>query len=248
MREALTDILKHTSSLFEMLIIDGSDKETTVKAMDKEKTIIFQAKAKEVLSDFDVGQSTMSNLGLLKGLLEFPSYNTEAASLTVKRGTDRRTNSPIVEEIGFKDSKGGGATYRLGDIRMIKDENRPPQVSSIPWELEFEPNRSNLDEFIKLTSLYNEVDKLFCPRTVNGNLQFSLGVENSSTHRASMVFEEGVNANIKGDAKYSTDAFLSILKLASAHPTKLHMSSRGVLMVSFETAHACYEYIIRAQG
>lgn len=246
MREALSDLLKYTASLFPTLHVVGSDDQTIVKAMTEDKNIIFYAKLKTPLPVFNIGESAMPNLGLLNGLLNFPSYNSDGATIEAKTAVTPR--GTIVEKIEFRDTRGAGSTYRLSDPRVVAEEKRPPEVTAVQWELELEPNRASLDEFAKLASLYSDVDgKLFRMKTVNGNLQFSIGDEDSSTHHASMVFEEGVGVSLGGSAKYPIQAFQSTLKLAAAHPTRLHLNSRGLMMVGFETPYATYSYYIRGE-
>ena len=240
MREQLTDIVKHTAALFPWVLVEGTDTETKFASMSEDKTVIFQGVMKTPSPELK-GESALSSLTLLNGLLGFTSYQTDKATFTVKRFKD----DTRVEEFEFKDAKKAGATYRLMNPSMIKPEDRPPSIDSIPWELDFEPQKAKMTEFTQLSGLLSEVDRLFTPRTIDGDLHFLLGEEGSSNHRASMVFEEGVTANIKGDIKYSVPALQSAIKVAGAD-YRLHLTSRGVIMVSCETAYATYQYIIRA--
>jgi hypothetical protein len=241
MRDALSDLLKQTSALFPQALVEGTDSETKVSAMTADKTIIFKAILKQPLADLK-GESALSNLSMLGGLLNFSSYNTDTATFTVTRSA----RHDGVEDFRFKDSKKAGSVYRLMNPAMIKEEDRPPSVANIPWEMSFEPQKAKLTEFSQLAGLYSEVDKLFTPRTVDGDLRFIIGDEGSSNHRCDMVFEEAVTANIKGDIKYSIPAFQSIIKAAGGHPATLHLTSRGVMMVRVETTYGVYEYILRA--
>ncbi len=242
MRDALSDLLKQTSSLFPQVLIQGKATETRVAAMTADKTIIFMATFKEPLPDL-LGESALSNLGVLNGLLNFTSYNTDTSTFTVTRSA----RHDGVESFEFKDAKKkAGSVYRLMNPAMIKEEDRPPSVANIPWEASFEPQKAKLTEFGQLQSMFSEVDKLFTPRTVDGDLRFIIGDEGSSNHRGDMVFEEDINATIKGDIKYSIPAFQSIMKIAGAHPTTLNLNSRGVMMIRVETRFATYEYILRA--
>lgn len=240
MREQLTDIVKHTAALFPWVLVEGSDTETKFSSMSEDKTVIFQAALKTPSADLR-GESALSSLTLLNGLLGFSSYQTEAASFSIRRFKD----DTRVEEFEFKDAKKAGATYRLMNPAMIKEEDRAPSVSNIPWELAFEPQKAKLTEFTQLSGLLSEVDRLFTPKTIDGDLHFLLGEEGSSNHRASMVFQEDVSAVIKGDIKYSVPALQSAIKVAGSE-YKLHLTSRGVIMVSCETVYATYQYIIRA--
>lgn len=241
MRDALSDLLRQTSSLFKQTLIVGKETETRVLAMTEDKTIIFQADFKTALPEMS-GESAFSNLGMLSGLLNFTSYNTPTSTFKVTRST----RHDGVESFEFRDTKKAGSVYRLMNPAMIKEEDRPPSVTTIPWETQFTPDKAKLAEFSQLQSLFSEVDKLFMPRTVDGDLRFIIGDEGSSNHRCDMVFQEEIAATIKGDIKYSIPAFQSIIKAAGNHPYTLHLTSRGVMMVRVETSFAVYQYILRA--
>lgn len=241
MRDAIKDIVKHTASLFPWVLINGSATETTMSGMTADKTIILQAALKTPAADLR-GESSLSSLALLNGLLNFAPYNVDGSSFAAKRFKD----DSRVEEFTFKDAKKSGASYRLMNPAMIKEEDRPPVVSDIPWEMSFEPQKDRLVEFGKLAGLLSEVDRLFMPKTIDGDLHFMFGDEGSSTHRASMVFEDGVVGVIKGDIKYSVPDLQATIKLAAGDSPKLHLTSRGVIMVSCETQFATYQYIVRA--
>lgn len=241
MRDALSDLLRQTSSLFKQTLVTGRDTETRVLAMTEDKTIIFQADFKTVIPEMK-GESAFSNLGMLNGLLNFASYNTPTATFEVVRST----RHDGVESFEFRDAKKAGSVYRLMNPAMIKEEDRPPSLNAIPWETQFTPDKGKLAEFSQLASLYGEVDKLFTPRTVDGDLRFKIGDDGSSNHRCDMVFQENIGATIKGDIKYSIPAFQSIIKAAGNHPYTLHLNSRGVMMVRVDTSFAIYQYILRA--
>ena len=242
MRNPLADVLRHTSSLFVNLICKGTETETIFEAMSPDKSIIFSATLKEPIAEL-AGESVFANLSLLNGLLNFASYNTETATMNVTRAADGKR----VEGFEFKDgSRKAGAIYRSTNPSMIREEDWPPNTGVIKWLTEFEPQKAKLSEFGQLSSLYSEVEKVFMPKTEGGELMFIFGDEGSSNHRASMVFQEGVDVEIKGDIRYKVGDLQSTVKLAGADPCKLHLTSRGVIMVSCENSLARYTYIIRA--
>lgn len=243
MRETLSDLLRQTSPLFNILKIDGTPSQTRIGGMDADKTIIFQGRLKQAIPELE-GESAISNLSMLTGLLNFASYNTDTARFTIKR--NKIGGSEIIEQFEFKDGRGAGAVFRLMNPALLTEDKLPPTVHSIPWECSFEPDRAKVTEFSQLASLCSEVDKLFTPRTVDGALHFMIGDENSSTHRASIIFQEGVSANIRGDIKYSIPLFQAIMKVTAAYPTTLHLTSRGVMKFSIETPYGEYDYILRA--
>lgn len=240
MREILQDILKQTSSLYECLVVTVEDDKTKLEATDKEATVFLQAELKNSIPEF-IGQFGMNNLTMLAGLLSFPSYNTDTATFTVGRGQHR--GQDIVTQIVFKDGKGGFSDYRLVMPSMLPEQ---AEIRSIPWNITFEPNRSRLAEFQQLSSLYSKAGGAqFAPKTIDGDLHFFIGEEDSADHSASMLFEPSVDTILKGEIKFPTQVFLSVIKIAGTNPVTISIASVGALKISIETPHGTYNYIIR---
>jgi len=243
MRDVLLDIIRQTNGLMECLKISGTDKVTLIKGCDSEKTLFVEAELKNVVSEFE-GEFGISNMSLLNGLLNFANYRTSDAVFSVKKM--ERNGQNTVEKFEFRNAvTGNDADFRMMDPRHIPEQATIP--TNIPWDVEFSPSKSKISEFSQLASLYAEVDKCFGIRTVKGDLQFFIGdEENSSSHRASMVFENGASGELKGNLSWTTAQFLSIMKLSGNNPTTMKVTNRGVLLISVETAHGIYNYFLRA--
>jgi hypothetical protein len=243
MREILSDVLKQ-SAPFAVLKVLGTDTDTTFLASSECKTLIFKAALKAPLAEFK-GEFGISNLSLLNGLLNFASYKTDAATFNVKRRMIG--DKEIVEQLEFAASKGSKsqAVFRLTSPDLI------PEITTLTgkptWDVEFSPDRAKVAEFQQLSSLYNEVGKTFIPTTDGGDLVFQVGNQNSSTHSASMVFQESVTGDLTGDLNYPFAMFSQVMKLAGANPAQMSLKSRtGPMKISIETNFANYDYIIRA--
>lgn len=238
MREAIIDLIKHTQngSLFESIRVSGKEKETKFEAMDKDKVLFLVATLKEAVPDF-VGEFGMTNLKLLNGLVSFASYSGPDSTFEVSRW--ERGGNETVEYLRFGDGKGGEAIYRMAP---------PPegaQIANIPWGFSFSPNRSKVAEFNQLSNLYSEVDKHFGTKTVDNNLVFTVGTENSSTHRASMIFESNVAGELKTELTWNIDHFQAIMKMAGNDPATVRITPRGVMGIEIDTQYATYLYYLR---
>jgi hypothetical protein len=243
MRDTLSDIIKQTNGLFPSLYVEGTDTETSIRAMTDDKNLILSCVPKAPLVDLR-GEVGINDLGILNGLLNFSSYNSEDASFTVQRAN--RQGKEFAELFSFRDGKKAGSNFRLANPATIPDDKVPPKVNTIAWEIEFEPNKSKVTEFTQLANLYSKGDNFFAPKTQDSDLLFLLGEETSTTHNASIVFEENVTAELKGTARYSIASFLALMKLSSQHPVRLGLTSRGVMGVSMETSYATYSFVLRA--
>jgi hypothetical protein len=243
MRDILSDVLKQGGP-FPVLKVEGTDTETNMFASSECKTLIFKAALKQPIPEFH-GEFGISNLSLLNGLLNFSTYKTLDATFAVKR---RKINDKeIVEQVEFAAKKGSKSTavFRFTAPDLVGDITK--MTGKPTFDVEFVPDKAKLTEFQQLASLYNEVSKTFVPTTDGGELIFRVGNNNSSTHSASMVFEDEVTGEITGDLQYPTAMFLQVMKLAGSNPVTMALKSRsGPMKITTETPFADYEYIIRA--
>ncbi len=243
MRDILLDIIRQIPNSIETIGVFGTDETTTVKAHDANQTFIMEAKFKEPV-DFLKGEFGISNLKLLSGLLNFSNYKTEDAVITAKNLT--RNGKTFVEKIEFRNPKtGNDADFRLISPDLIGEH---ATISTIPWNISFAPDRSKLTEFTQLANLYSDIDKKFGVKTINEDqLQFYIGNDNSSTHKASMIFksELAFKTPITSELMFDTSQFLSLISLMTSNKTVFSITSRGLFLVSVETAYAQYDYYLR---
>jgi hypothetical protein len=240
MRNTLTDVIRQAGSLFEVVKVTGTENSTVFEAADENKTLFFKSTVAVAIPEFE-GEFGLTNLGLLLGLLNFPSYNTDKATFEVQRR--KLKDVEFVEAFIFRDAKNKGTEFRTMNSELVKGQAK---IANIPWDVTFEPNSGNLEEFAKLSSLLSGVDKNFGVRTVEGNLEFSVGGSNSATHRGNMIFQENVSGEIKGEVQFNTQQFIAIMKLAGKNPTRLSITGKGVLGVQVNTQHGIYDYYLRA--
>lgn len=241
MQMVIQDLIQQTSGLMEIISVEGNEQETIAKACDKDKTLFVQAKFKNVIPEFE-GRFGIMNLGLLNGLLNLANFRAPEAVFTVKKRTV--DGQDCVEQFEFKnDATRDEATFRLMSPNLI-----PPQavIPPIPWDVTITPSKSKIAQFQQFASLYSEVDKNFGVRTVNGELQFSIGASGSS-HRGQMIFsEEPIKGEIRAGMEWSTAQFLSVMKMIGSNPATLSFTNNGILSLIVETAHGSYAYFLRA--
>jgi hypothetical protein len=240
MREVLGDIVRQTSSLFNVVRITGTDDSTVIQATDDSKTLFLKATLEVPAPEFN-GQFGIANLGILNGLLNFASYKTEDAGFAVHRKVMREVET--VSEFQFRDSNGQGADFRTMNAQHVGEQ---AEIRSVPWEVTVVPDKAKIAEFSQLAGLYSEIDKFFSPKVVDGNLVFGIGGEETSGHRVSMVFARDVEGTLsKGGALYSAQMFLSVIKNAGSHPVTVSLYGPGLLGVSVKTPIATYDYYMR---
>lgn len=247
MRDILTDIVKQTKDLFGVVKVTGTDTETRLQAVDDDKMFVLNATLAVPVAEF-MGEFGISNLGMLDGLLNFPSYRTDEAQLEVVRKT--RGKGETVEYFRFVDANGEGAVFRCMSPDLIDTQASVPKI---PWDVTLAPQKSKIAEFHKLAGLFNDVDKFFSLHTKKTkgqvDLVFSIGSEDSSSHRSAMVFESGVGGEIKQPLPFNTQQFLSLTKVmgATAMDCSMSLYHKGVLSVTVTTPLATYNYYMRAR-
>ena len=244
MRDELLDLIKQTNGLsIDCLKVIGTENETLIKGVDKDKTLFVEAILKKPIPEF-AGEFGISNMSLLNGLLNFANYRTSDATFSVKTLT--RNEKTTVEKFEFRNKvTGNEANFRATDPRAIPDQATIPK--DIPWNVEITPSKTKVAEFTQLASLYSEVEKTFGIKTQGKDLQFLIGeVDNSASHTASMVFESNVKGELKDSLSWNTTQFLSVMKLSNNNPTTIKVTNRGVLLISVETTYGTYNYFMRA--
>lgn len=244
MRETILDIVKHTGSLgfIEAVKVTGDDDTTFVEAMDNDRTVIIKAdllKADPSLK----GEFGMSYLPLLQGLLTYPNFKTDGATIDVVR-KERANRGLVPEEILFKDEKGQTASYRLMSSELIPEQAK---FLGTNWDVEVDPSLSKIKEFQALAGLYGSFENYFLAKTVDGELRFYIGDEGSSMHRAFLTIAEGVTGSLGGELHWPISQVLSILKLGQEENLKLQFSSRGALQITMTSPYAEYRFILPAR-
>jgi hypothetical protein len=245
MRDILNDLVRQTKDLFEIVKVTGTAKETKIEAVDKDKMLFLQAALTNPQADLQ-GEFGISNLALLEGLLNFPSYRTDDAKFTVRRETKpvAGASTETVTAFEFKDANGKGAIYKTMSANLVANQ---AQIANIPWTLAFVPAKSKIAEFAQLFKVLAEVDKTFKVTTEDGDLVFGIGDSSTSTHSASIVFESGVSGELKTELVFDISQFLALMRIAGSHTMTLSITSKGVLGVVIQAPTGTYNYFLRAK-
>ena len=243
MQSVLKDVVKKIGGLgfIDTIKVTGTDEATKIEAIDNEKTVIIKAKLNITQSSLK-GEFGVSSLPLLTGLLNFTSYQTDDATFNVKLRDINGKQVP--EEFEFRDANGMGSTFRLMSGNLVAEQ---PLVADIKWDVSFVPSKSKIQEFGSLSGLYSQFDQFFSVKTKDGNVILTIGDEGAATHRASMVFAEKVDGELKGELLWPINQFLSILKMADGNTFSVNITSKGAMQISVQTEHAEYQYVLPAR-
>lgn len=241
MREVLSDVVRQTVGLFDKLRITGTDTETMIEAVSEAKVLFLKATLNEPLKEAE-GVWGLTDLTLLNGLLNYAPYRADGATFTAKR---REYNGKeVVENFEFREANKLGAVFRTIKGDMVDDI---AQIGSIDWDVSFTPQKSNVAAFQQLSGLYSSVDKFFGIETRDGNLVFTIGDDNSATHRVEMVFENDVEGTIPSGMVFNVAELFAVIKQAGNHSLTMNITSRSAICMTVKTPIATYNYYIRAK-
>jgi hypothetical protein len=241
MKQLLADIVRQVSPLFEKIRVTGLDDGTKVEAYTEDKMLFLFADLKGFQSDL-VGEFGISNLPLLRGLLEFATYNTDGAKFNVHR-TERDGNN-YVSELEFSAAGEGRAVFRTINPRIMGDRAR---IAPINWGVSVTPSKAKITEIIQLTGMLSQVEQHFAVNYENHTLFLTIGAKGTNSHNASVALTSDINCEglLPLNSVFKAPHFLGVLKNAGNQPCTIRFCKDGVSGILIETNHGTYNYLLR---
>src|SRR5882672_4651461 len=232
MRELLLDVGRQAAPLFDKIRIEGLDTGTRVEAYTDDKMLFLFADLKDVVPEF-TGEFGVSNLPLLRGLLEFASDKTEQARLQVRRAA--RDGIDYVAELEFTDANGGHTRFKTINPRMIGER---AHIANINWGVAVTPSKAKLTEVTQLTAMLSQVDQHFSVSYEDGTLFLAIGGKGASSHQASVALASDVEpVALPPRMVFKAPHFLAVLKNAGNLPCTIRFAKEGVGGILIETEH-----------
>lgn len=245
MREVLLDLIRHTGGLgfLDTVKVFGTADKTEIESMDNDRTVILKATLKTPVPDL-VGEFGMTRFNILQGFLGFANYRTDSSSIRIKT-KERAGGKTVPEELVFSDGQGQSSTYRFMSADLIPEQAKFLGTS---WDVEVEPSRSKILEFIQMSSILNSIEHYFLVKTVDNSLRFYIGDEQAATDRACVIIEPDLKTGtLSGELYWDSVPIAPILKLGLDENVKLHFSNRGALQISMSSSLADYKFICPAK-
>lgn len=241
MRDYLHDIIQHTCNLgvIDLIKIVGSDKETIIKAVSEDRTIVMNAKFKAPVLDF-AGVYGMPNLPKLKTIIGFDEYDEHA---TIAMTRQQRDNEDVPVAIHFENKAGDFINdYRLMSRILVEEKVADVIFNGATWHVDFEPKVTAILRMKKQAQANNDEDS-FTVKTDKGNLKIFFG--NPSSHSGNFVFEPNVSGALQKGWSWPVKQFLSILDLAG--DKHVYISDQGAMRVTVDSGLIDYEYLLPAK-
>lgn len=239
MRDLLTDVVRQVAPLFEKVRVIGSPTGLRVEAYTEDKMLYLVADLAADVPDL-AGEFGISNLQLLKGLLDFPAYKGESARFNVRRVS--RDDVDYVSELEFK-GEGGRALFKTISPRMIGDRAR---IAEIRWGVSVQPSKAKINEVMQLTGMLSQVDQHFSVSYDDRNLLLAIGGKGAASHNATVALASDIDSGpLPNRMLFRAQHFLSVLKNVGNNPCTVRFAEDGVASVLITTEFGAYNYILR---
>ena len=237
MRDYLLDIVEHTYDLgnIDLIKVNGTDKETTIKSISSDKTLVMSAKFTNPSEDF-IGTFGMPNLNKLKSLLNLQEYR-EGASITLKKNKDGNPDG-----IRFENASGDFKNdYRFMQAATVDAALKVPKFNGANYNIEFEPSLTAIQR-LKMQSQVASEDT-FKISSDGDNLVFTFG--DQATHAGNFVFQADVTGKLTRSWTFVAKTVISILSLRG--DKTFYISNDGLIKITVDSGLAVYDYLLPGQ-
>lgn len=243
LKEQLRDILKHTHGLpfIDSVKIIGEDGGIRIESIDEDQTVVLFGKLKKNIEQLDGHTIGLSRMGILSGYLNFPLFDTDEAEIDIPLN---HKDEP--HEITFNSNNGHRSSYRMMNEMMADKLIKVPPFKGVPWHVEIEPTKQNLDELKYFSGILSSQNPLFSVAVVDGDLVFELGAGTDS--QTTVPFARGVDGNLSHTWSFPLAQVLAILKLSDPAICTMSFSDHGALKISIDSGIGEYDYIIPPKG
>ena len=249
MRDILKDIVKHTHSLgiIQAAKVTTDGEATTLDAMDDDRTVVLRAKLHDRVPEFE-GKFGLGRLGVLNGYLGYESRNTEneVVGTHVEINRVERNGEEVPAEFNFTIPGILNSTYRVITAELVDAQIKTANFKGAKWDVEVMPTQQAIKDLQTVAGILSSYDPLFTVRTVDGNLQFTIG--DASTDKAEITFARNVEGELKSGWSFPLSTVLTILKLGDTSSMSIKISDQGAMAIHVDSGMGLYEYILPAKS
>lgn len=249
MRDILKDIVKHTHSLgiIQAAKVTTDNESTTLDAMDDDRTVVLRAKLHDRVPEFE-GKFGLGRLGVLNGYLGYESRNTEneVVGTHVEINRVERNGEEVPAEFNFTIPGILNSTYRVITAELVDAQIKTANFKGAKWDVEVMPTQQAIKDLQTVAGILSSYDPLFTVRTVDGNLQFTIG--DASTDKAEITFARNVDGELKSGWSFPLSTVLTILKLGDTSSMSIKISDQGAMAIHVDSGMGLYEYILPAKS
>lgn len=243
-KDVVQDVVRMTAGLgfISAVKVSGSDTETTLDAMDTERTVILKASMHNPITEFQ-GEFGLGNLGFLNGVTNLQNYKEDDATVEVVKRERNGVETP--DHLMFKDSDGNTDQYRFMSKEIIEQTLQTVKFKGTDWDVTFEPTKAKVGELQQVAGIYGGIEPNFTVKTEDGNLIITVGAADGS-FTGKRTFAHNVEGELNEGYAWPLNQVLAILKLGMSGQCVMQISKRGALQISIDTGIGKYDYILPA--
>lgn len=242
MKDYLQDIVQHTHALgnIDTVRITGTDTETAITSIAEDRSIILDAKFKNVIPEF-VGNFGMPNLSKLNTILNVSEYK-EDAKITLN--TQEKNNETVPVGLHFENKNGDFKNdYRFMNSEVITEKIKKAVMRQVRWNVDFTPAVASILKMKMQASVHSE-ETTFIAKTDGNKLKFYFG--DHANHAGDFVFQDGITGTLSKAWNWPVSQVIGILGLAG--DKTMRISDDGVMEIAVDSGLAVYTYKLPAQS
>lgn len=242
----LKDVIKHTFGLgfIDATKLVGENSETRVEAIAEDKSVVMYGKLKSEIADIDNETIGFARMAVLKGMLDFPPFGEDAATITIE--TQSRAGVEIPSEIAFKSTEGHKANYRFMGKEATNESIKVPPFKGATWDVVVEPTKKNLKDLSYFSSVLGAYEPVFTVVTSGSNLEFHIGAGGSD--RSIVPVASDITGALSHQWSWPLSQVLAILKLSDASVCTMSFSDMGAMKINVDSGLGSYEYVLPARS
>ena len=245
-KDTMKDVIRHTHDLgiFEMVKIKGTAETTEVETVDADKTVIFKGVMNNPVVDFIDATVGLSRMGVLKGYLQYPDFDAEDATVSVK--TQERNEETVPVEVEFVSANGTDAHYRFMLADVINQQLKDIKFKGAEFEVNIVPTQKMMKDLTYFNTVLAAYEANFSPKTDNCALYFHVG--DGGSDRTKILIDNNVEGEITTDWKWPLDVVLKILRLGDNANLVMSFNNQGLLQIKVDSGMGVYTYLLPARS
>ena len=247
LKSILLDILKHTNGIgFENVKVTGTEDETTLAAMDPDRTVIMNAILHNPVKEF-LGEFGMGNLGLLSNIMRLSNYNNDSNPGTINVVRETRSGqeeSPTT--LIFEDKYGNRDQYRFMSKEIVDELMRIGKFKGANWDITISPTEEKIKQLAEVANIYTSIESTFSAKTEDNNLIFEVGSSDGGI-MGRRQFASNIEGTLDTTWSWNLSIVLNILKLGLTGSSVMMISNQGVCQIIVDSGvSGVYTYILPA--
>ena len=239
-RDILTDIVAHTSTLgFPFAKIVGDKESTVIESMAENHSVVVKAKTHHPVTEFK-GTFGLPSLNILNLLLKNPEYKENP---NIEIIFEKRNNKDIPVSIFFENEEGDfNNDYKLITPEVISAKLEEYEFDEPEWHIEFTPSIASVQR-LKIQAQIHSDEEFFTSKVEKKDLIVSFGGV-SSNHVGTFVFQTGIEGKMRNTFNWPLVNVINILNLDGEKMMKI--SDHGLMMITVDSGLTVYDYILPA--